>query len=100
MQTFFSIVLFLTDILTPEKNFCWEMQKCDAFVVDIFDMAKTTCTYYMMMVEKLRKNPDSVFELPTLKSIIMEIEEKNSEDGKPVKSGCGKLHSTKAVSKK
>ena len=36
------------------------------------------------MVEKLRKNPDSVFELPTLKSIITEIEEKNSEDGKPV----------------
>ena len=61
-----------------------ETQKCDAFVVDIFVMAETTCANYVKMVEKLRKNPDSVFELPTLKSIITEMEEKNSEDGEPV----------------
>ena len=76
---------FFTDILTPAKNFSLEMQKCDAFVVDIFGMGKTTYTYCVKMVEKLRKNPDSaVFELPTLKRIITEIEEKNSEDGEPV----------------
>ena len=76
--------VFFTDILTPAKNFSLETQKCDAFVVDIFDMAETTCTCYVKVIEKLKKNPDSVFELPTLKNIITEIEEKNSEDGEPV----------------
>ena len=47
-------------------------------------MAVTTCTYHVKMVEKLMKTPDSVFELLTLKSIITDIEEKNSEDGEPV----------------
>ena len=75
---------FFTDILTPAKNVSLETQKCDAFVVDIFVMAETTCANYVKMVEKLKKNPDSVFELPTLKSIITEMEEKNSEDGEPV----------------
>ena len=62
----------------------FKTQKCNAFVVDIFDNAETTCTYYVKMVENLRKNPDSAFKLPTLKSIFIKIEEKNSKDGKPV----------------
>ena len=65
---------FFTDILTPAKNFSLETQKCDAFVVDIFDMAETTCTYHVKMVEKLL----------TENSIITEIGEKNSEDGEPI----------------
>ena len=60
------------------------MQKCDAFVVNIFDMTKITSKYSEKMVEELRKNPNSVFELTTLKGINTEIEEKNSENRKPV----------------
>lgn len=60
------------------------MQKCDAFVVNIFDMTKITSKYSVKMVEELRKNPNSVFELTTLKGINTEIEEKNSENRKPV----------------
>ena len=40
------------------QNFSLETQKCDAFVVDIFDRAETTCTYHVKMVEKLMKTPD------------------------------------------
>ena len=87
MRTFFSVVSFYRHSHTSEK-LSLEMQKCDVFVVDIFDMAETTCTYYVKIVEKLRKNPDSVFGLPTFKSIITEIEEKNSEDGEPVYQYC------------
>ena len=72
-------------------------QKFDGFVVDIFDMAETTCTYFVTMVENLRKNPDLIFEKPTLKSIIMQIEEKNSEmTNQFIKI---RLHSAKAVYK-
>ena len=60
------------------------MQICDAFVVNIFDMTKITSKYSEKMVEELRKNPNSVFELTTLKGINTEIEEKNSENRKPV----------------
>ena len=60
------------------------MQKCDAFVVNIFDMTNITSKYSVKMVEELRKNPNSVFELTTLKGINTEIEEKNSENRKPV----------------
>ena len=73
-----------THILTPAKNSSLDTQKYDAFDVDIFDMAETMCTYHVKMVEKLKKTPDSVFELLTLKSIITDIEEKNSKDGEPV----------------
>ena len=60
------------------------MQKCDAFVVNIFNMTKITSKYSEKMVEELRKNPNSVFELTTLKGINTDIEEKNSENRKPV----------------
>lgn len=47
-------------------------------------MAETTCAYFVTMVENLRKNPHLIFEKPTLKSIIMQIGEKNSEDDESV----------------
>ena len=42
---------FLTETLRPPKVFSLKTQKCDAFVINIFDMAKNTSKYSVKMVE-------------------------------------------------
>ena len=73
---------FFIDVLAPTKIFSLKTQKSDISIIDIVDCVDTT----KQNCKKLLKRFESDFVLlPTLKSVINEIE--NNEDGEPEYQG-------------
>ena len=71
------------DILGPARAFSLITQQEGAFIVDIVDSVSTTLSNYQRMMTKFELDPNAIFELPTLKSVITAIEEDDMEDGIP-----------------
>ena len=72
----------LIDILAEAKKFSLTSQKNDISIIDIVECVETTKWKYKRLLKKLEGNENYVFELPTLKSVITEIE--GNEDGEPL----------------
>ena len=71
------------DILADAKVFSLLTQKHNINIIKIVDSAESTKNNYERLRKKLEKNPEYVFELPTLKMVINEIES-NTEDREPI----------------
>ena len=70
-------------ILTPTKIFS---QKSDISIIDIVDCVDTTKPNYKNLLKRFESDKNNLFVLlPTLKSVISEIE--NNEDGEPEYQG-------------
>ena len=72
--------VFFIDVLSEAKNFSLLTQKSESNI-NIVDSADSTKQKYERLVNKIRQNNDYIFQLPTLKSVVEEIE--NDEDGEP-----------------
>ena len=70
---------FLLDILAEAKIFSLCTQKADTNINDITDAAQSTQCHYNQLKKKLDKDPEFVFKLPTLASVLSEIKENNGE---------------------
>ena len=73
------------DLLNPSKILSLVTQKRNAFIVDIVESVESTKRGYEKFLRKLQDRPDRVFELPTLKRVVAEIE--SDEDGEPTFQG-------------
>ena len=71
------------DILADAKVFSLLTQKHTIDIIKIIDSVESTKNNYERLRKKLEKIPEYVFELPTLKMVIDEIES-NTEDGEPI----------------
>ena len=71
------------DILADAKVFSLLTQKHNIDIIKIVESVESTKNNYERLRKKLEKNPEYVFELPTLKMVIDEIES-NTEDGEPI----------------
>ena len=70
---------FLLDILAEAKVFSLCTQKADANIIDITDAAQSTQHHYNGLKKKLNKDPEFVFKLPTLASVLLEIKKNDTE---------------------
>ena len=70
---------FLLDILAEAKVFSLCTQKADANIIDITDAAQSTQHHYNGLKKKLNKDPEFVFKLPTLASVLSEIKKNDTE---------------------
>ena len=77
----------LIDILNPARIFSLITQQEGGFIVDIVDSVISTKSKYERMLRKFEEKPEAVFDLPTLKSVIADIESDDDEDGKPCYQG-------------
>ena len=71
------------DVLATAKIFSLLTQKQNIDILKIFETVESTKNSYQRLRKKLEKNPEYVFQLPTLKMVIEEIEV-NTEDGEPL----------------
>ena len=76
---------FFVDTLSTAKQFSLKTQKAYANIISTVDNMESTKNGYEELLRKFECNPDKVFSLPTLKSVIKEIESK--KDGEPVGEG-------------
>ena len=75
------------DILADAKIFSLVTQKQDIDILTIIDAVETTKNNYQKLKKKLEiveKEPDYVFDLPTVKLVIDEIESNSEQDGEPL----------------
>ena len=78
---------FLKDLLTPAKIFGLVTQKQDPDVIETIDGVEKTRRDYKKLLKKFQRDQNSVFELPTLKAVIAEIERNSEIDGEPTYQG-------------
>ena len=64
---------FLLDVLTEAKIFSLYTQKSDSNLIEIVGAAQSTKCHYVKLQKKMEKNPEFVFTLPTLASVISEV---------------------------
>ena len=77
---------FFVNVLTPAKIFSLQIQKSDISIIDIVDCVDTTKQNYKKLLKQFESDKNNCFVLlPTLKSVINEIE--NSKDGEPKYQG-------------
>ena len=76
---------FFVDTLSTAKQFSLKTQKANANIISTVDNKESTKNSYEELLRKFESNADKVFSLPTLKSVIKEIESK--KDGEPVCKG-------------
>ena len=76
---------FFVDTRSTAKQFSLKSQKADADIISTVDNMESTKNSYEKLLRKFESNADKVFSLPTLKSVIKEIESK--KDGEPVCEG-------------
>ena len=62
------------DVLATAKIFSLLTQKQNIDILKIFETVESTTNSYQRLRKKLEKNPEYVFQLPTLKMVIEEIE--------------------------
>ena len=73
MKVLLSSALF-KDILADAKNLNLLTQKQNINILKMFEAVESTKNSYQHLRKKLEKNPEYVFQLPTLKMVIEEIE--------------------------
>ena len=71
---------FLEDLLTPAKVFSLVTQKQDLHIIETFKGEEKTKLNYKRLLKKVQRNFNQLFELPTLKSVIKEIEGESDDD--------------------
>ena len=78
---------FLKDLLTPAKIFSLVTQKQDPNVMETVEAVEKTSRNYKKLLRKFKRDNNQVFELPTLKAVISEMEGNNELDGEPMYQG-------------
>ena len=78
---------FLKDILLPAKIFSLITQKENPNIIETVESVERTKKEYKKLLKKFRQNHDSVFELPTLKAVVDEIEKNADMDGESLYHG-------------
>ena len=78
---------FLKDVLTPAKVFSLVTQKEDPNIIETVESIEKTEKDYKKLLKTFEQNQDSVFELPTLKAVIPEIEGNDDIDGEHLYHG-------------
>jgi hypothetical protein len=78
---------FLKDVLAPAKAFSLVTQKQDPNVMEIVDAVEKTRRDYKKLLRKFKEDQSNVFELPTLKTVLRDIEESIEKDGEPMYQG-------------
>ena len=68
------------DVSADAKIFSLFTQKRNIDILKVFEAVESTKNSYQRLRKKLEKNPEYVFQLPTFKMVIEEIEA-NTEDG-------------------
>ena len=86
---------FFIDVLSEAKKFSLITQKSESNIINIVDSADSTKGKYERLVNKIRQNNDYIFQLPTLKSVVEEIE--NVEDSEPRYQNRKILHEREKV---
>ena len=71
---------FLLDVLTEANIFSLYTQKSDSNLIDIVAAAQSTKRHYVKLQEKMENDPEFVFTLPTLASMISEVEKDNDTE--------------------
>ena len=77
---------FFIDVLSAAKKFSLFTQKSDVNIISIVDNVEATKRSYEKLSRKFTTNGGAVFTLPTLNSIITEVEN-DEEDGQPIYQG-------------
>ena len=72
---------FLLDVLTEAKIFSLCTQKSDSNWINIVGAAQSTKRYYVKLRKKMENDPESVFTLPTLASVISEVKTTTQNHG-------------------
>ena len=72
---------FLKDLLEPAKTFSLITQKNNPNIIETVESVERVKKEYKKLLKKFQRNPDSVFEMPTLKNVISEIEGNGDFDG-------------------
>ena len=73
---------FIKDLLTPAKVFSLVTQKQDLHIIETVEGVEKTKLNYKRLLKKVQRNFNHLFELPTLKSVIKEIEGESDDDDK------------------
>ena len=73
-------IAFLTDVLSPAKIFSLATQRRDVDIIQIVDDIESTKSSYERLLRKFKKNPEAVFNRPTLKAVVDEIESNEDSD--------------------
>ena len=76
---------FLKDL--PAKIFSLVTQKQDPNVMETVEAVEKTSRNYKKLLRKFKRDNNQVFELPTLKAVISEMEGNNELDGEPMYQG-------------
>ena len=77
---------FLKDLLTPAKAFSLVTQKQNPSIMETVEGVEKTKRGYKKLLQKFKRDSNQVFELPTLKAVVTEIEG-DGLDGDPVYQG-------------
>ena len=72
--------VFLLDVLTEAKIFSLYTQKSDSNLIDIVGAAQSTKRHYVKLRKKMESDPEFVFTLPTLASVISEVKKDNDTE--------------------
>ena len=70
---------FFVDVLSAAKQFSLATQKDGTNIISIVDNVESTKRSYEKLLRKFETDGNKIFSLPTLKSVVTEIE--NNEDG-------------------
>ena len=71
----------------PAKIFSLITQKENPNIIETVEAVERTRKEYKRLLKKFKQNKDSVFELPTLKAVIDEIEKNADMDGESLYHG-------------
>ena len=71
---------FLLDVLTEAKIFSLYMQKSDSDLIDIVGAAQSTKRHYVKLQKKMENDPEFVFTLLTLASMITKVKKDNNTE--------------------
>ena len=71
---------FLLDVLTEAKIFSLCMQKSDSNLIKIVGATQSTKRHYVKLRKKVENNPEFVFTLLTLASVISEVKKDNDTE--------------------
>ena len=76
---------FFVDVLSAAKQFSLATQKDGTNIISIVDNVESTKRSYEKLLRKFETDGNKIFSLPTLKSVVTEIE--SNEDGEPEYQG-------------
>ena len=71
---------FLLDALTEAKIFSLCTQKSDSNLIDIVSAVQSTKRHYVKLQKKIENDPEFVFTLPKLASVISEVKKDNDTE--------------------